>query len=263
MGATVGCVSLCVQQIARKEEVATRKEEAARSLEMATRKAFEEVQGLVGMAGQIHDAAMKAEAQAKRSNADKEAQMEKKQAEMEKQEAEVAKREIAAERAEKEAQRRKREVGQEEELLLKEKDVRRKEKDMRRQEQEANRMKEDLRQKTKEIRRLKKRLKKTEGRRQGTDSEDQTGTKGALVAAWEKLKGRISRGSQSDKKKSLARIHRYGDVERWRSMVGLKGIQSLGDGDLKSVSSTTPSGYKTTVAHLVTLVTPNNRADGR
>ena len=292
------------EEAARRKEEATRKEEGARSLKMAARKTFEWVQGLEARAGQIHNAALKAEAQVKRRDAEiweKEAEVLKKQAEMAMREVEVAKREIAAERVEQEARRRKREVHQkEEELLFKEEDVRRqeedvhrkeenvqrKEKNVRRQEQEAIRMGEDLRQKAMEIRRREKRLlKRKKGRRRAT--EDRIGTKGALVAAWEKLKGRISLGPKIDKK-SLARIHRNGgretsyysfngtdgrspdstsrvsmqdsgwdgstredtpgprDVERWRSMVDLKGIQGLGGSDLRSVSNTIPSGCRTT-----------------
>ena len=113
---------------------------------------------------------------------------------------------------------------------------------MRRQEQEANLMKEDLRQKAMEIRRLEKRLEEdaSEGSRHTTRQgmEDRIGTKGALVTTWGKLKGRISRGSQYYKKKSLTRIH--GDVTMERQ-------QGVGDRrDLKSVSDTTLSGCKTT-----------------
>jgi len=292
-------------EAARREEEATRKEEGARSLEMAARNTFEWVQGLEARAGRIHDAALKTEAQVKRRDAEiweKEAEMLRRQAEMAKREVEVARREIAAERAEQEARRKKREVHHmEEELLFKEADVqrkeedvqrkeenvRRKERDLRRQEQQAIRMEEDLRHKAMEIRRREKRLlKRKKGRQRAT--EDRIGTKGALVAAWEKLKGRISRGPKLDKKKSLGRIDRNGgreisyhslngtdgispastsrvsmedsgwdgstredtpgprDVERWRGMVDVKGIQGLGDKDLGSVSNTIPSGCRTT-----------------
>ena len=288
-------IALREEQVARREEEAARKEEGARSLDMAARKAFEWAQGLEVRAGRIHDAAMEAQAQVKRQDAkiwEKESKVLKKQAEMARREVELARREIAAERAEQEARREKREAFQKgEELLLKEEDVRRKEEDVqrkeedvRRQEQEAIRTDEDLRQRAMEIRRREKRLRKRKrGRRRAT--EDRTGTKGALVAAWEKLKARISRRPQSDEKESLARIHggreapyysldstdgrnsdstlhvstqdagstREGnpgprDVERWRSTVGLEGIQNLGNRDLKSGSNTIPSGCRTATA---------------
>lgn len=194
------------QQVARREEEATRreeearrKEEDARTLEMAARRAFEWVQGLEARAGRIHDAAMEAEAQAKRRDAEiweREAEVLRKQAETAKREVEVTKREIKAERAEHEARRKEREARRKEaELLLKEGDLLRKER-------EALCMEEDMRQKKVEIRRREERLLKREKGRRST-SEDRLGTKDAVVSAWEKLKGRITRESQIDKHKSL------------------------------------------------------------
>jgi len=264
------------EEAARREEEALQKEEDARGLEMAARRAFAWVQGLEARAGQIHDAAMKAEAQAKRRDAEvleKEAEVLRKQAETAKREVEVAKREIAAEH---EARRKAREARRKEaELLLKEEDVRRKE-------QEALQMEEEVRRKRMEIRRREEvLLKREKGRRRAT--EDWIGTKDAVVAAWQKLKGRISREPQVDKKqKSLPHVHRFGDpdttsnffggmdkrsdlttcaqiqdgsmdgstgedaphprdVEQWRSMVDVNGNRGLGDEDLRSVSNTIPS----------------------
>jgi hypothetical protein len=196
------------EEATRREEEAMRKEEDARGLEMAARRAFAWVQGLEARAGRIHDAAMEAEAQAKCRNAEiwkKEAEVLRKQAETAKREVEVAKREIAAERAEQEARRKEREARQKEaELLLKEEDVRRKE-------LEAMHMEEDVRRKKMEIRRREEKLLKRERGRQSA-AEDWTGTKDAIVSAWEKLKGRISRDPQVDKDnlQSVIRIHRFG-----------------------------------------------------
>ena len=267
------------EEAARREEEALQKEEDARGLEMAARRAFAWVQGLEARAGQIHDAALKAEAQAKRRDAEvleKEAEVLRKQAETAKREVEVAKREIAAERTEYEARRKAREARRKEaELLLKEEDVRRKE-------HEALQMEEEVRRKKMEIRRREEMLLKREkGRRRA--SEDWIGTKDAVVAAWQKFKGRISREPQVDKKqKSLPRVHSFGDpdttsnffdamdkrsdsttraqiqdgsrdgstqedaphprdVEQWRNMVDVDGIRGPGDEDLRSVSNTIPS----------------------
>ena len=247
------------EEAARREEEATRKEEGAHGLEMAARKALERAQGLEARAGQIRDAAMKAEAQVKRRDAEiweKEAEVLRKQAEMANREVEVARREIEAERAEQEARRRMREVCQkEEEVLLKEEDARRKEEDVRRkeedlqlkeddvqraeesvrrkekyvrrQEREATRMEEDLRQKTVEIRRRERKLvKRKKGRRRAT--KVRIGTRGALVAAWEKLKERFSRGPRIDEKKSPARSHRHRDRDSESSY-------SVNDTDVSSV----------------------------
>jgi len=261
------------EEAARREEEAIRKEEDARGLEMAARRAFAWVQGLEARAGRIHDAAMKAEAEAKRRDAEiwkKEAEVLRMQAETAKREVEVAKREIAAERAEQEARRKKREARRKEaELLLKEEGVLRKE-------QEAIRMEEDVRRKKMEIHQREERLLKREkGRR------DVIGTKDAIVSAWEKLKGRISREPQVDKQKTLAHTHLFGgpdtslylndmdgssdsspraqiqdanldgftredtprprDVEQWRNMVDANGILDPGDKDLRSVSNAIPS----------------------
>jgi len=267
------------EEAAQREEEALRKEEDARGLEMAARRAFAWVQGLEARAGRIHDAAMKAEAQAKRRDAEvleKEAEVLRMHAETAKREVEVAKREIAAERAEHDARRKAREARRKEaELLLKEEDVRRKE-------QEAIQMEEEVRRKRMEIRRREEKLLKREkGRRRVP--EDWIGTKDAVVAAWEKLKGRISREPQGDKKqKSIPRVHPFGDpdttsnffdgmdrssdstsrtqiqdgsrdgstredgpyprdVEQWRSMVDANGIRVPGDEDLRSMSNTIPS----------------------
>jgi len=276
------------EEAAQREEEALRKEEDARGLEMAARRAFAWVQGLEARAGRIHDAAMKAEAQAKRRDAEvleKEAEVLRMQAETAKREVEVAKREIAAERAEHEARRKAHDARRKEaELLLKEEDVRRKE-------QEAIQMEEEVRRKRMEIRRREvKLLKREKGRRRV--SEDWIGTKDAVVAAWEKLKGRVSREPQVDKKqKSLPHVHPFGDpdttsnffddmdrssdstsraqiqggsldgstreledsphprdVEQWRSMVDANGIRGPGNEDLSSMSNTIPSDCGTSAA---------------
>ena len=264
------------EEAARREEEALRKEEDARGLEMAARRAFAWVQGLEARAGRIHDAAMEAEAQAKRRDAEiwgKEAEVLRKQAETAKREVEVAKREIAAERAEQEARRKAREARRKEaELLLKEEDVRRKE-------QEAIRMEEDVCRKKMEIRRREEMLLKREKARRSA-GEDWVGAKDAIASAWGKLKGRISRDPQVDMRKSLARIHLSGgpdtslhfdgmdensnspastqaqdasrdgsatedpphprDVEQWRSRINIDAgeMQDPGDEDTKSVSNT-------------------------
>ena len=269
------------EEAARREEEALRKEEDARGLEMAARRAFAWVQGLEARAGRIHDAAMEAEARAKRRDAEileKEADVLRQQADTAKREVQVAKREIAAERAEHEARRKAREARRKEAvLLLKEEDVRRKE-------QETIQMEEEVQRKRMEVRRREEKvLKREKGRRRTT--EDWAGTKDAVVAAWQKLKGRISREPQVDKKqKSPPRVHPYGDpdtidnlfddrdrgsdstsraqiqndsrdgstredaphprdVERWRSIVDANGIRGPGDEDLRSVSDTIPSDY--------------------
>jgi hypothetical protein len=265
------------EEAARREEEAMRKEEDARGLEMAARRAFAWVQGLEARAGRIHDAAMEAEAQAKRRDAEiwgKEAEVLRKQAETAKREVEVAKREIAAERADHEARRKARKARRKEaELLLKEENVRRKE-------QEAIRMEEDVCRKKLEIHRREEILLKREKAKRST-AEDWIGAKDAVASAWSKLKGRISRDPQADMGKSLARIHLFGgpdtslhfdgmnensnsptnmqtqgasrdgsvaedpphprDVEQWRSRVesvDASGMRDPGDEDLKSVSNT-------------------------
>lgn len=203
------------EEAARREEEARRKEEDARGLEMAARRAFEWVQGLEARAGRIHDAAMQAEAQAKRRDAEiweREAEVLRKQAETAKREVEVAKREIAAERAEQVARRKEREARRKEaELLLKEEDV-------RRMELEALRVEEDLRRKKMEIRwREEQLLKREKGKR---TAGDRIGTKDVVVAAWEKLKGRISGESQIDKQ-NLARSLPIGDLDTFSDSEGI------------------------------------------
>jgi hypothetical protein len=261
------------EEAARREEEAMQKEEDARGLEMAARRAFAWVQGLEARAGRIHDAAMEAEAQARRRDAEiwgKEAEVLRKQAETAKREVEVAKREIVADRADQEARRKAREARRKEaELLLKEENVRRKE-------QEAIRMEEDVCRRKMEIHRREEMLLKREKARRSA-AEDWIGAKDAVASAWSKLKGRISRDPQVDMRKSLARIHLFDgpdtslqfdgmdensnspaniqtqdasrdsmaedpphprDVEQWRCRVGASGIQNPGDEDLKSVSNT-------------------------
>lgn len=203
-------------EAARREEEARQKEEDARGLEMAARRAFAWVQSLEARAGQIHDEAMKADAQVKRRDAEmweREAELLRMQAETTKREVEVAKREIAAERAEHEARRKERQARRKEaELLLKEDDVRRKE-------QETRRMEEDVRQKKMEIRRREEKLVKREGgRRRAT--EDWMGTKDAVVSAWEKLKGRVSREPQVNKQMSPARAHPPKETSRHLNGIG-------------------------------------------
>jgi hypothetical protein len=266
------------QQVARREEEATRreedairKEEDARGLELAARRAFAWVQGLEARAGRIHDAAIEAEAQAKRRDADiwkKEAEVLLKQAETVKREVEVSKRELAAERAEQEARRKAREARRKEaELLFKEADVQRKE-------EETIRMEEDVQRKRLEIHRREERLLTREKARRGA-AEDWIGAKDAIASAWGKLKGRINRDPQVDLPRSLARTHLFGDsdtsrhfngmdggfysapraqfddatrdgstaedpldVERWRSRIDASGIRDPRDDDFRSVSNT-------------------------
>ena len=197
------------EDAARREEEALRKEEDARGLEMAARRAFAWVQGLEARAGRIHDAAMEAEARAKRRDAEileREAEVLRQQAETAMREVQVAKREIAAERAEHEARRKAREARRKEaELLLKEENVRRKE-------QETIQMEEEVRRKRMEVRRREEKVLKREKGRPRT-TEDWASN--PVVAAWQKLKGRISREPQVDKEvdkeqKSVPRVRTYG-----------------------------------------------------
>jgi hypothetical protein len=82
------------------------------------------VQSLEARTGRIHDAALQAEARAKRMDAEiwkREAEVLRRQAEITKREVEVAKRDIAVQRAEQEVRRKEREARRKEaELLLKE-----------------------------------------------------------------------------------------------------------------------------------------------
>jgi len=278
------------EEAAQREEEAMQKEEDARGLEMAARRAFAWVQGLEARAGRIHDAAMEAEAQAKRRDAEiweREAEVLRRQAETAKREVDVAKREIAAERAEQLARRKARETRRKEaELLLKEEDVRRKE-------QEALRMEEDVRQKKMEIHRREEKLLEREKRRRSSAPEDWMGTKDTVISAWEKLRGRISREPRADKG-SPARVRRFGvlddshhsnglngtsgappsaetrnnsqdsstptnaphprNVEQWRTMIDSSAIPDLGEGDgdddLRSVSNTVPTSDSGTSAEV-------------
>ncbi|KAF8267959.1 hypothetical protein EI94DRAFT_1243103 [Lactarius quietus] len=190
------------QQVARREEEAVRreeearlKEEDARGLEMAARKAFAWVQNLEARAGKIHDAAMRAEAKAQRRDAEiweRQAEMLRQQAETAKREVEVTKREIAVERVEQEARRKEREARRKEaELLLKEADVQRKEQEALLVEEDARRVKVEMRWREEQL------LEREKGRHA---AEDRIGTRDIVVSAWEKLKGRINRDSQVDKK---------------------------------------------------------------
>ena len=183
------------EEAARREEEARLKEEDARGLEMAARKAFAWVQSLEARAGRIHDAAMRAEAKVQRRDAEiweRQAEMLRQQAETAKREVEVTKREIAVERAEQEARRTAREARRKEaELLLKEEDVQRKEQEALQAEEDARRMKVEMRWREEQL------LKREEARRA---AENGIGAKDIVVSAWGKLKGRIGRDSQVDKR---------------------------------------------------------------
>ena len=178
-------VALREEEAARREEEARRKEEDARGLETAARKAFAWVQSLEARTGKIHDAALQAEARAKRIDAEtweRKAEVLRQQAEMAKREVEIAKREIAVQRAEQEVRRKEREARRKEEELLLKEDV------VRDKEQEALRLREEARRKRK----------KTETKQNGRKlskqraAKDQGATKDIVTSAWGKLKRRIT-----------------------------------------------------------------------
>jgi len=222
---------------------------------MSARRAFEWVQVLEARAGRIHDAAMQAEAQAKRRDAEiweREAEVLRKHADTAKREVEVAKREIAAERAEQVARRKEREARRKEaELRLKEEDV-------WRMEQEARRVEEDLHRKKMEIWWREEELRKREKAKRAAGGR--IGTRDVVVAAWEKLKGRIGGESQLDKQNPNAQDEdrvldvSSRNVEQWRSEIDGSALRDLRDltieGDpeeLRSVSTPVPSEGGTSI----------------
>lgn len=193
-------VAIREEEAARREEEARLKEDDARGLEIAARKAFAWVQNLEARTGRIHDAALQAEARAKRMDAEiwkREAEVLRQQAEIAKREAVIAKREIAVQRAEQEVRRKEREARRkEEELLLKEGTVRDKE-------QEALRMGEEVQRKRKktEIKQSGKKLSKRRA------AEDQGATKDIVTAAWGKLKRRITQAHKQKQSRTLPHKH--------------------------------------------------------
>jgi hypothetical protein len=201
-------VALREEEAARREEEAKLKEEDARGLETAARKAFAWVQNLEARAGKIHDAALQAEARAKRMDAEiweREAKVLRQQAEIAKREVEIAKRENAVQRAEQEVRRKEREARRkerearrkEEELLLKEGTVRDKE-------QEALRMGEEVQQRKRKKTETKQSAKKLSKRRA---AEDQGATKDIVTSAWETLKCRITHARKQKKSRTLPHKH--------------------------------------------------------
>jgi hypothetical protein len=160
------------------------------------------VQSLEARTGRIHDAALQAEARAKRMDAEiwkREAEVLRRQAEITKREVEIAKREIAVQRAEQEVRRKDREARRkEEELLLKEGTVWDKEQEaLRRAGEEVQRK----RKKT-EIKQSGKKLSK-----QRAAAEDQGATKDIVTSAWEKLKWRITHAHKQKQSRTLPHKH--------------------------------------------------------
>ena len=206
-------VALREEEAARREEEARRKEEDARGLEMAARKAFAWVQSLEARTGKIHDAALQAEARAKRIDAEiweKKAEVLRQQAEMAKREVEIAKREIEVQRAEQEVRRKEREARRkEEELLLKEDAVRDKEQEALRMEEEAKRK----RKKT-EIKQSGKKLSKQRA------AKDQGATKDIVTSAWGKLKRRITHAHKHKQNRSRILPQKHDELDGDGTVVG-------------------------------------------
>ncbi|KAH9000942.1 hypothetical protein EDB86DRAFT_480985 [Lactarius hatsudake] len=224
---------LLEQQVARREEEAARreeearlKEEDARGLELAARTAFAWVQGLEARAGRIHDAAMQAEARAKRMDAkiwEREAEVLRRQAETVRREVGLAKREIAVQRSEQEARRKAREARlKEAELLMKAEDVQRKEQEALRMEEEVHRRKLELEQSEEKLKRR--------------AAEDQRATKDVVASAWERLKGRIT-GHPHVRKQNLSHFLQYRDIKFDDNGTGV-GLGSSSDADVDPETST-------------------------
>ncbi|KAH9000939.1 hypothetical protein EDB86DRAFT_480930 [Lactarius hatsudake] len=207
------------QQVARREEE-TKLEEDARGLETAAQKAFAWVQSLEARAGRIHDAAMQAEARAKRMDTMiwEEAEMLCRQAETAKRKrVGVARRGITVRRAEvgrKERQSRRDEA----ELSMKEDVVQNKG-------QEAIRVGEEVQRRKMEIKQSKEKPSKRRA------AKDQVATKGVVASAWEKLRGRISRHPHIHKQ-NLSRIRQYKNNEFDGNSTGVgPGSSSEADAD--------------------------------
>lgn len=190
------------QQVARREEETRLKEEDARGLETAAKKAFAWVQSLEARAGRIHDAAMQAETRAKRMNT-----MIWEEAEMLCRQAETAKRKRVGMARRGITVRRAKEVG-------------RKERQSRRDEAEPS-MKEDVVWNKgqeavrvgEEVQRRKMEIKQSEEKpSKRRTTKDQVATKGVVASAWERLKGRISRHPHIHKQ-NLSRIRQYKNNE--------------------------------------------------
>ncbi|KAI9444137.1 hypothetical protein H4582DRAFT_1065252 [Lactarius indigo] len=186
------------QQIARWEEDARLKEDA-RGLETAARMAFTWAQSLEKRAGKTHDAAMQAEARAKRMDTMiwEEAEMLFRQAETakRKREVRVVRRGIAVQRA--------KEVGREERQSRRnDAEPSMKGDAVRNKGQEAIRVGEEVKRRKTEVKQSKEKPSK------GRTAKDQVATKGVVASAWEKLKGRISRHPNIHKQ-NKSRIRQY------------------------------------------------------
>ncbi|KAH9026310.1 hypothetical protein EDB83DRAFT_1930261 [Lactarius deliciosus] len=214
------------EEAARREEEARLKEEDARGLELAARTAFAWVQGLEARAGRIHDAAMQAEARAKRMDAkiwEREAEVLRRQAETARREVGLAKREIAVQRSEQEARRKAREARlKEAELLMKAEDVQRKEREALRMEEEVQRRELELEQSEEKLKRR--------------AAEDQRATKDVVASAWERLKGRITRDPHVCKQ-NLSHLFQHRDIKFDDDGTGV-GLGSSSDVDVDPETST-------------------------
>ncbi|KAH8992616.1 hypothetical protein EDB92DRAFT_533701 [Lactarius akahatsu] len=166
------------QQVVRRREETRLKEEDAQGLETAAQKAFAWVQSLEARGGRIHDAAVQAEARAKRMDT-----MIWKEAEMLCQQAETAKRKRVG-MARRGITVRHAEVGRKERQSRRdEAEPSMKEGVVRNKGQEAIRVGEEVQRRKTEIKQSDEKPSKRRA------AKDQVARKGVVASAWEKLKG--------------------------------------------------------------------------